>query len=220
MFSIEYILNWLMMVPIVLISLTFHEFAHAFVSTKLGDPTPRYTGRLTLNPLAHLDPVGAILMVLTGFGWAKPVQINARYYKNSKWGMALTAAAGPLMNLALAIVSMLLYTLVFILTYKAGWIPEAIFGNIGYFLYRLSAVNLMFMIFNIIPIPPLDGSRVLSLFLPTKAYFWVQKYERYSFILIIVLSLTGAFSRVIGTGVNFFMDRIIMLCNMLLRMVL
>lgn len=220
MFSVEAIKEWIMMIPIVLIALTFHEFAHAWVSTKLGDPTPRMTGRLSLNPLAHLDPIGAVLMLVTRFGWAKPVQINASYYKNPKLGMALTAAAGPLMNLALAIVSMLLYTLVFIITYKTRVISEVACGNIGYFLQLLALVNLSFMIFNIIPIPPLDGSRVLSIILPTNAYFRVQKYERYSFILIIVLSLSGFFGRFIGTGVSFIMDRIIWLCNLIVQAVL
>ena len=216
----ESILRWLMMVPIVLISLTFHEFAHALVSTKLGDPTPRLMGRLTLNPLAHIDPVGALLMVLTRFGWAKPVQINPQYYKKPKLGMALTAAAGPIMNLLLAFVAMLIYTGIFIVTYKTGWISELACDKIGYFLIVFATVNLSFMIFNIIPIPPLDGSRVLTLILPTKAYFWVQKYERYSFILIIVLSLSGAFSMIIGTGVDFFMNGIIGFCNMIVRAVL
>lgn len=220
MFSVEAIKEWIMMIPIVLIALTFHEFAHAWVSTKLGDPTPRMTGRLSLNPLAHLDPVGAILMLVTRFGWAKPVQINASYYKNPKLGMALTAAAGPLMNLLIAIVSMLLYTLVFIITYKTRVIPEVVCDNIGYFLQLLALVNLSFMVFNIIPIPPLDGSRVLSIILPTNAYFWVQKYERYSFILIIVLSLSGFFGRFIGAGVGFIMNQIIGLCNLIVQAVL
>ena len=99
----QYIIDTLITVPMVLIALMFHELAHGFVSIKLGDPTPRMQGRMTLNPLAHLDLVGTILMIFTGFGWAKPVQINPRYYKDPKKGMAITALAGPLMNFILAI---------------------------------------------------------------------------------------------------------------------
>ena len=215
MFSASYLIQRLMMVPIVLIALTFHEFSHGFVSSKLGDPTPKLTGRLTLNPLAHLDPVGTLLMIFTGFGWAKPVQINPRYYKSPKKGMALTAAAGPLSNLLMAFVSMLIYTVILIISYKTGVISMTAAQSIGNFLYLFSYVNLSFLVFNLIPIPPLDGSRILGLFLSDSAYFKLQQYERYSFIIIIVLSVTGAFGRVIGTGVEFFMTGIINICNMI-----
>lgn len=209
----------IVMIPIVLIALTFHEFAHGFVSSKLGDPTPRYTGRLTLNPLAHLDPIGALLMIFTGFGWAKPVQINPSYYKDPKRGMAITAAAGPLSNLLLAFAAMLLYTIILIISYKTGLFMGAL-NNISYFAITFASVNLCFMVFNIIPIPPLDGSRVLGLFLSTEMYFKLQRFERYSMILIIVLSLSGAFSAVIGTGVNIVMSGIVHVCNLLLNAVL
>lgn len=209
----------IVMIPIVLIALTFHEFAHGFVSSKLGDPTPRYTGRLTLNPLAHLDPIGALLMIFTGFGWAKPVQINPSYYKDPKKGMAITAAAGPLSNLLLAFAAMLLYTIILIISYKTGLFMGAL-NNISYFAIMFASVNLCFMVFNIIPIPPLDGSRVLGLFLSTEMYFKLQRFERYSMILIIVLSLSGAFSAVIGTGVNIVMSGIVHVCNLLLNAVL
>ena len=215
MFSASYLVQRLMMVPIVLIALTFHEFSHGFVSSKLGDPTPKLTGRLTLNPLAHLDPVGTLLMVFTGFGWAKPVEINPRYYKKPKWGMALTAAAGPLSNLLMAFVSMLIYTVILIISYKTGAISMTAASSIGNFLYMFSYVNLSFLVFNLIPIPPLDGSRILGLFLSDRAYFKLQQYERYSFILIIVLSVTGAFGHIIGTGVEFFMTGIVNICNMI-----
>lgn len=211
------IVDKLIMIPIVLIALTFHEFSHGWVSSRLGDPTPRLTGRLSLNPMAHLDPVGALLMVLTGFGWAKPVEIDARYYKNPKVGMAITAAAGPLSNLLMAFVSMLIYTGFFILNYRTGLFSGAI-PVIGSFLARFAQVNLCFMVFNLIPIPPLDGSRVLGIFLSNRAYFRLQQYERYSFLLIILLSLSGAFSMIIGTGVGVAMNGILKLCNMLVQL--
>lgn len=197
----QYIIDTLITVPMVLIALMFHELAHGFVSIKLGDPTPRMQGRMTLNPLAHLDLVGTILMIFTGFGWAKPVQINPRYYKDPKKGMAITALAGPLMNFFLAILAMLLYGIYFIIVNKTGLMAGAMY-SVGYLVMRFVTLNLCFMVFNFIPIPPLDGSRVLGIFLSNRAYFKVQEYERYSFLILILLSATGTFNRLIGTGVS------------------
>lgn len=214
----SYIASKILMIPIVLIALTFHEFSHGFISTKLGDPTPRITGRLSLNPMAHLDPMGALLMVLTGFGWARPVQIDARYYKNPKWGMAITAAAGPLSNLLLAFLAMIIYTIIFILNIKVGLFSGSI-DTISGFVLMFVQVNLCFMVFNLIPIPPLDGSRILGLFLSSRSYFKLQQLERYSFMIIVLLSLTGFFNRIIGTGVGVVLTALINLCNMIVQLV-
>lgn len=207
------------MAVIVLISLTFHEFSHGWVSSKLGDPTPRATGRLSLNPISHLEPIGALLMVLTGFGWAKPVQINPRYYKNPKKGMALTAAAGPIANVLLAFVGLIVYTIIFILYIKLRLFTNSI-ESIGSFFVRFASINLSFALFNIIPIPPLDGSRVLGLFLPSKIYFRIQQYERYSFILIIILSYLGVFEEMIGNGVWYLMSMMVNLCQLFVNAIL
>lgn len=212
MFSSSIIINKLIMVPIVLIALTFHEFCHGWVSDKLGDPTPRMTGRMTLNPLAHLDPVGALLMVLTGFGWAKPVEINPSCYKNPKTGMAITAAAGPLSNFVLACLSMLVYTVFVIIEYKTGLFSGSM-DMIARILVMFAQTNLCFMVFNIIPIPPLDGSRVLGIFLSNRAYFKLQQFERYSFLLIIALSIAGVFDKIIGTGVSVVLAGILSVCQ-------
>lgn len=219
MFGIEYLINKLIMIPVVLIALTFHEFAHGFVSSRLGDPTPKLTGRLTLNPIAHLDLMGALLMVLTGFGWAKPVQVNPRYYKNPKTGMALTAVAGPLSNLIMAFAAMLLYTVFAIISYKTGLFVGSV-STVFTFLLMFARVNLCFMVFNFIPIPPLDGSRVLGLFLSNSAYFKLMKYERYSFLLIIVLSFSGAFDLIIGNGVGIVLKGIFNVCQMIVDLVI
>ena len=197
----SYLLDKIITVPMVLIALMFHELAHGFVSTKLGDPTPRMSGRLSFNPLEHLDPVGTLLMIFTGFGWAKPVPVNPGYYKNPKKGMALTALAGPLANFALAAAALIIYGLVYVVYIKTGIFSESI-SSITYFIMMFCQLNLCFMVFNFIPIPPLDGSRVLGVFLSNRAYFKLQQYERYSFMLIIALSALGVFDRIIGTGVG------------------
>lgn len=189
-------------VPITLIALTFHEVAHGWVSGKLGDPTPKREGRMTLNPLAHLDLYGTILMILTGFGWAKPVRVNPMYYKDKKKGMALVGIAGPIMNILLAFAGLLLFGIILIIAEKLGAgskIPDVLSYAMRLFVVR----NLCFAVFNLIPIPPLDGSRVISMFLPDQAYYKLMSFERYSMILIMILSLTGVFNSIIGTGVNF-----------------
>ncbi len=212
------LLDKLIMIPMVLIALTFHEVAHGWVSKKQGDPTPDMMGRMTLNPLAHLDPIGALLMLFTGFGWAKPVPINPRYYKDPKKGMGLTALAGPVTNFLLAIVSMLIYGVCYIIYVKTGALATAM-GDIAMLTMRFVNLNLCFMIFNFIPIPPLDGSRVLGLFLSNEAYFKLQQYERYSFMLIILMSVTGVFDRIIGTGVSFIFMKMLQGLELLVMMV-
>ena len=194
-------------VPITLIALTGHELAHAWVSTKLGDPTPRYQGRLTLNPLAHLDPIGTILMILTGFGWAKPVSINPQFYKDRKKGMALTAIAGPISNFIMAFLGFLIGVIIIVIESKLQASAYTIYmtwGVVELFVVR----NLCFMVFNIIPIPPLDGSKVLGLFIPNRIYYQILQYEQYAIILIMFLSLSGAFDIIIGRGVNAFFELI------------
>lgn len=212
------LLDKLIMIPMVLIALTFHEVAHGWVSKKQGDPTPDMMGRMTLNPLAHLDPIGALLMLFTGFGWAKPVPINPRYYKDPKKGMGLTALAGPVTNFLLAIVSMLIYGVCYIIYVKTGALATAM-DDIAMLTMRFVNLNLCFMIFNFIPIPPLDGSRVLGLFLSNEAYFKLQQYERYSFMLIILMSVTGVFDSIIGTGVSYIFMKMLQGLELLVMMV-
>lgn len=198
----EYILNKLITIPMVLIALTVHEFAHGKVSEKLGDPTPKMSGRLSLNPLAHLDPIGTLLMIFTGFGWANPVPIDPRYYKNPKKGMAVTALAGPVANILLAALAMLVYGVLYIVYAKLG-ILATVMGTVTQLIIMFVQLNLCLAVFNFIPIPPLDGSRILGVFLSDNTYFKLQQYERYSFVLIILFSALGLFDRIIGTGVNF-----------------
>ena len=189
-------------VPITLIALTLHELAHGWVSGKLGDPAPKRDGRMTLNPLAHLDVLGTILMIFTGFGWAKPVMVNPMYYKDRKKGMALVGLAGPVMNMLLAFAALLLFTLVFLIPDMKIGIPDELMSTAAYVTQLFVVRNLCFAVFNFIPIPPLDGSRIVTMFLPDRAYYKLMSIERYGMIIIMLLSITGVFDAVIGTGVN------------------
>ena len=206
------LINIIINVPITLIALTGHEFAHGWVSTKLGDPTPEREGRLTLNPLAHLDPVGTLLMILTGFGWAKPVGVNPSYYKDTKKGMALTAIAGPLANLIMAFAALLIYAILHVLCIKLGF-GTSVLNGVATFAQLFAIRNLCFMVFKL-------SSSGLGMFLPNKAYYTMLRYERYSMLLIMVLSLTGVLNGIIGTGVNFFFNGIINLLNSAINLIL
>lgn len=202
MFNLQ---NILIGVPTTLLALTVHEVAHGWVSTKLGDPTPRYQGRLTLNPMAHLDLMGTLLMIITGFGWARPVQINPNYYKNRTKGMALVAAAGPLANFVLAFLGILVGYIIILLCLLAG-VSNAVVNSIESIVFIFAFRNLCFMVFNLIPLPPLDGFKVAGLFIPNRIYYNILRYEQYVIFAIMFLSLSGAFNSIIGTGVNFFMN--------------
>ncbi len=183
----EILIMLLSSLAVIFITLPIHEWAHGFVSTKLGDPTPRYQGRLTLNPFAHIDLMGAAGILLFGIGWAKPVQVNARYYKNPKWGMALVAFAGPFSNVVLALVLLLINNALI----ATGLIELAIAQQAYYFLYYIAHISVGLAVFNLIPIPPFDGSRILFTFLPQKYYFKIMQYERFIFIGILALLYTG-----------------------------
>lgn len=182
--------------PTILFSLTFHEASHAFMANKLGDETARNMGRLTLNPAKHLDPIGTICMVLFHFGWAKPVPINSRNFDNPKKGMALTAIAGPLSNLLLAAGGVILYSFVYELMYRTGFSAshETVTDMIREFLFYFFVLNVYLAVFNLLPIPPLDGSRLAFLILPDRWYWGIMKYERIIMIVMLALLWTGVLS--------------------------
>lgn len=164
-----------------LIALTVHEYSHAKAAWRLGDPTARNLGRLSLNPLRHLDPLGALCMVLFHFGWAKPVPVNARYFKNPKRDFAWVALAGPGVNLLLGFFTVPLYLGTLTLLGKGSFSSEfalALVRNTAAFLLLFCSVNIGLALFNLIPVPPLDGSRLLGAILPARAYFGIMKHER------------------------------------------
>lgn len=170
-----------------------HEYSHALVATKLGDQTARLSGRLTLNPMAHISPWGAIMILLVGFGYAKPVPVNVRNtkMKNKKVAMALIALAGPLSNLIIGFLSVMVrYIIIIAASKRGGEMTTAIFALNIFFQYS-AIININLAVFNLIPIPPLDGSRILFAILPSKFYFGIMKYERYIMAAMFLLLLTG-----------------------------
>lgn len=184
------LIQFLLTIPIILFSLSFHEYSHAYAAYKMGDPTARNLGRMTLNPIKHLDPLGTVMMLLIGFGYAKPVPVNSRNFKNAKKGMALTAFAGPLSNLFLAIVSALILRILIVVLNGATITAEFQFNFYTLlldFFYLFHILNLSLAVFNMIPIPPLDGSRLANIFLPDKIYFGLMKYERYIMLALIAV---------------------------------
>ncbi len=169
----------------ILIAMTFHEFAHAFAADKCGDPTAKMLGRMTLNPMKHLNPTGIILLLLFGFGWANPVLITPQNFKNKRVGMVVTSAAGPLMNFILCFVALCIHVVFAIFMIMND--GNAILSNLSMLFYYISTYNMSLGLFNLIPMPPLDGSKIVAGFLPLK---WQRKYlylERYSHITFIIL---------------------------------
>ena len=184
-------------IPTIIIALCFHESAHGWVAYKMGDSTARNFGRITMNPAKHFDPMGFLCMLCFGFGWAKPVPINSRNFRNPKWGMVITALAGPVSNLLLALGGMLIFQTASI------FLTNSVFSMvIWYFLYYFCYLNIYLAVFNLLPVPPFDGSRIFLAFLPSKAYFAVMKYERVILIVILVLLWTGVISLPFGWLTN------------------
>ncbi len=198
----SYLISMLLSLPIVLLSLSLHETAHGYVAWKLGDPTARNLGRLTLNPLKHLNLFGTLCMLLAGFGWANPVPINTRYFKKPRRDMALSALAGPVSNLALALIfAILLRFLGYGYLMQRGYPTEFTATMASFailFMYYGVYMNITLAVFNLLPVPPLDGSRLLYWLLPPKTAYKISQYERYIALGVMLLLLLGPLSRVIN----------------------
>ncbi len=206
-FSADALVQLLLFIPVILISLTVHEYCHGYAAYRCGDMTARNFGRLTLNPVKHLDPIGTIMMLIFGFGYAKPVPINPRNFRKPRRDICIVSIAGPLSNLFLCFIGIFLYRLSYILVLKYGSF-EITSSNLFYawmiFASNFYFANATLCVFNLIPIPPLDGSRLLTTVLPAKAAYTLAKYENYIMIGVLVLLYFGALDGVIrffGNGI-------------------
>lgn len=208
--SFAYVLEIVLSLVAVFTAIVLHEFSHGYIAFRLGDPTAKVQGRLTLNPLAHIDPIGTILVPIVLvilrspflFGWAKPVPINPNYFRNPYKGMFYVAIAGPLMNIALALGASAIGRLAILITplsllYGRGfsaYFVQTIFYLLGFFVI----INIILAVFNMLPIPPLDGSRVLTYFLPPEGKRVMMQLERYGFLIVLALLYLGALRGLIG----------------------
>lgn len=213
------LLGLLLSAPGVLIAITFHEFAHGYAAYKLGDDTAKNQGRLSLNPLAHLDPIGTLMLLVAGFGWGKPVEVNPRNYTRKismEKGEAIVSLAGPLMNFVLAII----FTLIYCAIYKfasTSFLVSTIGGIITLLISTTISINIGLGVFNLIPLPPLDGSKIIMPFLPYKAKEFFVNNEQIFYIVFVLLWITGLAGTIITPAINWVSRGILALGKMIFR---
>jgi len=192
-----------------LLCITFHELCHGLVAYRLGDNTAKDAGRLTLNPIKHIDIMGLLMMIVFKFGWAKPVPVNMNNFKNPKSGMAITALAGPVSNIFLSVVFLFIYGLFYVSLSTAGNFGEILLKM----LLTAAYLSCALAVFNIIPIPPLDGSKVLFSLLPEREYYKLMRYERYGMILLLIIVVTGVLTSFLTTGVGWVFDKLFVIAQ-------
>ncbi|MGN0962053.1 MAG: site-2 protease family protein [Clostridia bacterium] len=221
-FSLTWVFQKLALIPAILIALTFHELSHGFVAYRLGDTTAKSQGRLSLNPLRHLDPIGTLCLLFVGFGWAKPVPVNPyALHKKPHSGMAWVAAAGPASNLCMALFGGI-FLLIYLKIVGYGWLFETGFTlelYLGLFFMYFIRINIVLMVFNLIPVPPLDGSRIVSAFLPSGARLRYNMIERYGTLIMMLLCVvpiggTTVIGWILNAPVNFLSDLIYSLAGL------
>lgn len=198
----EKILDYLIKALVLFTAVPVHECAHAWVAEKMGDDTGRKQGRITLNPFAHLTLWGSLMMILVGFGWGKPVMVDSRNFKNPKKGMVLTSLAGPASNFIMAFLSMIVYKVLAFLSFAKDSSTLDMLATV--FVY-ITLINISLAVFNFLPIPPLDGSKIFNAILPEKWYFTIMKYENFIFIALIVLVYSG----LLDAPLSFLQDKVI-----------
>ena len=212
MFDID-IERILLTLPGILVALSFHEFAHGMTSYLLGDPTPKNQGRLTVNPLPHIDFLGFILLMFAGFGWAKPVMVNPRYYKNPKRDEILVSAAGPVMNLVMSSVFAALLKLLLIAGENTAVNLELVSITANIFIYAIH-INIVLCIFNLLPIPPLDGFHILANIIPPRRYKVLYFLQKYSTIILLIMIITPVISYIISPPVRLIYNTLMKLFGM------
>ena len=193
------IITKLLMLPGIILGLSLHEFAHAWMSDRLGDPTPRRQGRLTINPIAHIDPLGFVALLLVGFGWGKPVMIDPSYYKNRRRDEFLVAIAGVTMNLILAVILSFPSKALMNMYYSSG---SALIENIFYIVYYAVSINVCLMVFNLIPCPPLDGWNIVTQIFRLDRYRWWYKVYQYGQWILLILIFTNVTDMILGPAVT------------------
>lgn len=198
----EKILDYLIKALVLFTAVPVHECAHAWAAEKMGDDTGRKQGRITLNPFAHLTLWGSLMMILVGFGWGKPVSVDPRNFKNPKKGMVLTSLAGPASNFIMAFLSMIVYKVLAFLSFAKDSSTLDMLATV--FVY-ITLINISLAVFNFLPIPPLDGSKIFNAILPEKWYFTIMKYENFIFIALIVLVYSG----LLDAPLSFLQDKVI-----------
>lgn len=204
----EILISKLILLPGLLITITLHELAHGMSAYLLGDPTAKKAGRLSLNPITHIDLVGFLLLFIVGFGWAKPVPINPNYFKNRKKGMLIVSLAGPFTNIFLAFISIVIFAV--LIRFNVNIIFVLIFRSIIRY-------NIILGLFNLLPFPPLDGSKILASLLPIKYEIFFYKYERYLYVVLIFLIITDVIDKILEPWIIFTDEILVSLVTFLLN---
>lgn len=203
----EWFLHTLLIIPGVIVGISFHEFAHGWAALKMGDPTAKFQGRLTVNPAAHIDPVGFVALMFCGFGWGRPVEVNPSNFKNRRKGEIIVSLAGVVMNLIIAVITG--FVLKFIFMAGGATFADSQLGDIIVtILIYVIQINLVLMIFNLIPVPPLDGFTVVTEIFNLRFTNTYYTMIRYGSIILLALILFGVTSKIITPGVSFFMNLI------------